>query len=106
MGYGAEQHEDVPYRVESPLVVVGEEVCASAVHQPLCEQQDYHGGGKSADDLRGYQYGTPAHDEVDGEREAGVLAKCYNLVDRTSYDGSPLQREHQPACPASYDAYA
>lgn len=106
MGHSAEEHEDVPDGVEVLAAVVGEEVGAYGVEQAFGHDAEHGGQREALEDGLDDQQHAPAHEEVEGKREARVSAHGEDLVEHSTDDDGPLQPEDGPPYPAAYDGNA
>ena len=104
--HGAKEHEDVPDGVVMPLAVVGEEIGARGVEERFTEKHNEGGKGETLYDGLRHKDDAPAHDKVQCQRQAWVLAHGKELVERAADDDGPLYGEDKPAEPAAYDGDA
>ncbi len=106
MGHGAQEDKDVPDGVEMLLAVVGEEISAGRVKHTLSDQQRNGQRRELRHDGLEDQQHTPAHHQINRQRETGKAAHGEHLVEDAPEDGHPLHGEDGPAQPAAHNGHA
>lgn len=97
MAHGTKKDEDMPDGMIVATAVMGKKVCAYGIEYTF-EQQHQQGGGRQA---LYYWLGnkdyTPSHNKIEGEGETGVTPHGKYLIECSSDDNGPLDREDKPA---------
>lgn len=96
----------MPDGVEERHLVVSKEIGSDGVEHSLAEEQEHRQQRHSRHDLGDNEQNAPPHGKVYGKGKTWPFANGKNLIERATYDGKPLQAEHEPTEPSAYESDA
>lgn len=87
----------MPYPVEIAAAVVGKEIGAGSIEHSFGHNGAERLRRNARTDGFDHEDESPAHDEIDQEREAWPAVDGRDLIDSTYHGHGPQQAEHRPA---------